>query len=164
MANNVVRYNQSPTLATLSDAVDQMFRDTLAWPRMLALGTGARTGLSLDSNLYETSDSYVLQAVLPGASIEALQITAHRNVVALSGKSEIPSPEGARGLWVTLRGGEFREQITLPGEVDADRASADYRDGILTITLPKIEHTRAKSIKITAAAAQNAIEGSSEVK
>jgi HSP20 family protein len=58
-----------------------------------------------------------------------------------------------------LGAGEFREQVTLPGEVDADKASADYQDGILTLTLPKAERTRAKTIKVSGGRHQGAIEG-----
>jgi HSP20 family protein len=47
-----------------------------------------------------------------------------------------------------MGGGEFREEVTLPGEVDADRASAEYHDGILTLTLPKAERAKAHTIKI----------------
>lgn len=65
---------------------------------------------------------------------------------------------GGRGIWVGLPTGEFREQVALPGEVDGDQASADYRDGILTLTLPKLAQARVKTIKI-GESQQPAIEG-----
>ena len=77
-----------------------------------------------------------------------------------SRKTSVAAPHGARGIWVGLGDGEFREQVTLPGEVDADKAHADYQDGILTLTLPKAEHARIKTIKVGAGGGrQQAIAG-----
>lgn len=149
---NVVRYNR-PLL--LGDAVDQLFRDAFTWPR---LGGAQGTGFGLNSNLYETEDGYIMQVVLPGANPDEVQITAHQNVLTLQGKTGVAAPEGARGVWVGLGGGEFREQVTLPGEVDADKATAEYQDGILTLTLPKASHARPRTIKVGAGQRQ-AIEG-----
>jgi HSP20 family protein len=106
-------------------------------------------GFGLNSNLFETPDGYVMQVVLPGVKVDTLQITAHQNVLTLQGTAGVAAPEGARGIWVGLGIGDFREQVTLPGEVDADKASADYQDGILTLTLPKAEHARLKTIKLS---------------
>ena len=99
-------------------------------------------------NLYESDESYILQVPLPGVKVDELEITARENVLALQGRTEIPAPEGARAIWGGMGGQEFREQIQLPGDVDAERASAEYHDGILTLTLPKAEHARVRTIKI----------------
>jgi len=87
--------------------------------------------------------------LLPGVNLETLQISAQQNVVQLQGVAGVAAPEGAHGLWVSLGGGEFSEQFTLPTEVDAEKATADYAHGILTIMLPKAEHTRARKIAIS---------------
>jgi HSP20 family protein len=70
----------------------------------------------------------------------------------------VEAPEGAQGVWVGLGAGEFSEQVALPGEVDADGASADYQNGILTLTLPKAEKAKVKTIKVNGGQ-QAAIEG-----
>jgi HSP20 family protein len=57
-------------------------------------------------------------------------------------------PEGAQIIWMGMGGGEFREEVTLPGEVNSDQASAEYRDGILTLTLPKTERAKVHQIKV----------------
>ena len=88
-----------------------------------------------------------MQVVLPGVQLETLQITAHRNVLSLQGTAGVAAPEGAQGVWVGLGAGEFSEQVTLPSEVDADAASANYQNGILTLTLPKAEKAKVKTIK-----------------
>lgn len=159
MANGLTRYSRPMGALSLGEAMDQLFRETFTWPRLGTAPVGSSFGLN--SNLYETGDSYVMQAALPGVKLDELQITANRNVLTLQGKTEIAAPEGARGLWTGLGGGEFREQVTLPAEIDGDKATAEYHDGILTLTLPKAEHARVKTIKVGAASAP-AIEGAQE--
>src|SRR5919201_1470916 len=148
MAHNITRYNQPTGFMPLNEAVDRLFRD--------AFTTMSRFG-GLSSSLYETGDSYIMQVLLPGVKVDALEITAHQNALTLRGKTEITVPEGAQSIWVGMGGGEFREEVTLPGEVDADRASAEYHDGILTLTLPKTERAKVRTIKV--GAHPQAIEG-----
>lgn len=148
---SIVRYSR-PTISPFGEAMDRLVRDALTLPRLLDDTFTRGTGLGLTSNLYETADAYVMQVLLPGAKLDELKVTAHRNVLSLEGATTLAAPEGARGIWVGLSGGEFREQVTLPGEVDADAATADYTGGILTLTLPKAERSQAKTIKINGAA------------
>jgi HSP20 family protein len=157
MANNITRYNQPTGFMPLSEAVDRLFRDAFTWPRMFgdAFPTTPRFGLG--SNLYETHDSYIMQVPLPGVKVDELEITAHENVLTLRGKTEVTVPEGAQSIWVGMGGGEFREEVTLPGDVNADQANAEYHDGILTLTLPKTERAKVRQIKV--GAHPQAIEG-----
>jgi HSP20 family protein len=91
-----------------------------------------------------------MQVPLPGVKVDELEITAQQNVLTLRGQTEVTVPEGAQSIWVGMGGGEFREEVTLPGEVDAARASAEYHDGILTLTLPKAERAKVRTIKVGA--------------
>jgi HSP20 family protein len=120
------------------------------WPRLFGDGFFTTSRLGLSSNLYETGDSYIMQVSLPGVTVDELEITAQENVLRLRGKTEVTGPEGAQSIWVGIGGGEFREEVTLPGDVNADQASAEYHDGILTLTLPKTERAKAHTIKIGA--------------
>ena len=157
MANNITRYNQPTSFMPLSEAVDRLFRDAFTWPHMFGdvFASGSRFGLN--SNLYETADSYIMQVSLPGVKVDELEITAHDNVLTLRGKTEVTVPEGAQSIWVGMGGGEFREEVTLPGDVNADQASAEYHDGVLTLTLPKTERAKVRQIKV--GAHSHAIEG-----
>src|SRR5918912_1037612 len=148
MANTMTRYNQPTSFMPLNEAVERLFRDAFTWPRAFgdALPTMSRFGLS--SSLYETGDAYIMQVPLPGVKVDELEITAHQNVLTLRGKTEVPVPEGAQSIWVGMGGGEFREEVTLPGDVNADQASAEYHDGILTLTLPKAERAKVRTIKV----------------
>ena len=158
-SNSITRYGRPLGMTPLSEAMDQLFHDAFTWPRFFdnSTGSGRTYGFGLNSNLYETADSYIMQVVLPGVKVDSLQITAHQNVLTLQGTAGVAAPEGGQAIWVGLGAGEFREQVTLPGEVDADKAGADYQDGILTLTLPKAERARIKTIKV--GGQQAAIEG-----
>jgi HSP20 family protein len=158
---SISRYSRPLGMTPLGEAMDQLLRDAFTWPRVAGTdpSTGQSTGLGLNSNLYETPEGYILQVVLPGVQVDSLQITAHQNVVTLEGTAGVAAPEGAQALWVGLGTGTFREHLLLPGEVDADTASADYHDGILTLTLPKVEQARVKTIKVGGGQHQAAIAG-----
>jgi HSP20 family molecular chaperone IbpA len=159
-----MRYSQPLGVTPLGEAMDQLFRDAFTWPHVFGPSTSAGPGIGfsngfgLNSNLYETPEGYIMQVVLPGVQVDTLQITARQNVLTVQGTAGVAAPEGGQGIWVGLGASEFREQVTLPGEVDADKASADYHDGILTLTLPKVAQARAKTITV-GASPQAAIEG-----
>src|SRR5579885_2932077 len=123
MANNITRYNQPAGLMPLSEALDRLFRDAFTWPQAFS---NAFTRSSFGSNLYETDDNYIMQVLLPGAKVDDLEITARDNVLTLRGKTE----------------------VAMPGEVDAEKASAHYHDGVLTLTLPKSERSKVRTIKV----------------
>ncbi len=144
----LTRYYTPRTFASPLEAVDRLFRDPFFSTRGFA---EVATPAGFQSNLYETADAYVLQASLPGVKEESLAITTRENVVTLEGTVEVTAPENARGLWVGLRGGAFRRQFTLPGEVDADTATAVYNSGLLTLTLPKHARAGTRTIRVTSA-------------
>jgi len=128
--------------------MDRLIRDSFVAPRSFARDL-APSAVGLGSNFYETDQGYVLQVALPGVKADDLEITARENVLTLRGKTEVSQPEGARAIWAGIGTSEFRQQMTLPGEVDAEHASAEYRDGILTLTLPKSERARTRTIRVS---------------
>lgn len=140
------RYTTPRGSTPLSEAMSQLFRDAFTTPAGMG-APGPTTGL----NLYETNDSYILQVLLPGVTPDQLDITARENVLTLQGTLALAVPEGARALVVGTGGGDFREQVQLPSDVDADGAAADYRDGVLTLTLPKAARAKVRTIKVGSA-------------
>lgn len=155
---NITRYTDQTTgVMPLSEAVDRLFRDAFTWPRLFSDSVASGAGVGLSSNLYETNDSYIMQVMLPGVKVDELEITAREKVLTLRGTTTITVPEGAQTIWGGMGGGEFREEVTLPGEVDAEKAGAEYRDGILTLTLPKSENVKVRTVKV--GAQPTAIEG-----
>lgn len=146
MANSINRYE--PTSVTrLPDLVDRLFRESFVMPSVMDRSlTGARATLPV--NLFETGDGFIMHVALPGLKSENLDIQVVRREVMIKGTIELPTPENGRPVWSGVPTGEFQETFTLPVDLNGDAAGATYESGILTLTLPKAEHLRPKSISV----------------
>ena len=102
-------------------------------------------------NVTQDSDRYYVRAEIPGVSSKDLNISVERNKLSVSGSREV-SKEGD-GVSYHRRertGGSFSRSITLPDELNAEAVEAAYKDGVLTIVLPKAEAVKARQIKVKA--------------
>jgi len=101
-------------------------------------------------NLREDADNYVVEALVPGVEADQLEMTLQKGSLTLSGeRKEVEGKEQAKVWHRRERGfGPFLRTIELPGEVDADKVQAAYRDGILRVTLPKQEAAKPKKITV----------------
>lgn len=91
----------------------------------------------INSNLLETPACYWLQIALPGVDSEALSVEVLPRKVTVRGRYSIPAIPGSTTVWHDIIGGDIFEVYTLPFEVDAQAARAEYQRGILILTLPK---------------------------
>lgn len=101
-------------------------------------------------DLYEGKDAFVVRAELPGMKKEDIEISLHDGVLSVSGerKSESHSEEAEvhrRERFV----GRFQRSLDLPKPVKAQEVKAAYKDGILTITLPKTEEAKPRQIEVS---------------
>lgn len=140
---NVSRYNPFNEVMSLRDAMDRLFEDSFI-PRAV----GGVLGRGVNANLYETAESFVLQIPMPGASADSVEITAQQDVVALKWETKVTIPENATTHWSGFQSGQYQQTFSLPAPINADRAEAHYDDGILTLSLPKAEHARARTVKV----------------
>ena len=108
----------------------------------------ARSGVHPPVNLYETGDSYMLTAELPGLRVEDIQITVERGRLTLGGERRIEHPQDASLHRVERRAGAFRRTIQLPVEVDGEKVEAVYRSGVLTLRIPKAPEHRPRRITV----------------
>lgn len=107
---------------------------------------GGNFGPSVD--LKETDTEIVLQADIPGVNQEDLDITVDENVVILQGESKRDETREERGYHLTERRyGNFYRSIPLPVKVKAEQAVARYKNGVLELRIPKIEHTAKRGFK-----------------
>lgn len=100
-------------------------------------------------DIVDHEDEIILRAELPGVRKEDLDVSMTGNTVTIRGCShrEIEEERGDYYRCEMSRG-EFSRTVTLPGQVDESRASAKLDEGILELTLPKVETSKRKSIKI----------------
>jgi len=102
-------------------------------------------------NVYDSKDDLVVTAELPGLSKDQVKITFADNVLTLSG--EIQALPKSKGMVIVRRErseGAFEKTLRVPTKVKQDAISASFANGILTITLPKAEEVKPKTIAIEA--------------
>jgi HSP20 family protein len=145
MANLILRKPMNE-MVTLREAMDRLFDD--AFTRPLGLG-GFADVPAID--MYQTNDKVVVKASLPGLKAEDVQITVTDNTLSLSGEFKEEKEEKEKTYHLReQRFGSFERTIALPTDVETDKATADFKDGVLTITLPKSEAVKPKTISIKA--------------
>ncbi len=131
-------------LSRLRDQLDQMFGEP---DFSLADLWGGTWTPPVD--VLEGKDKLTVKAELPGFKREELDVSLHENNLIISGerKSEEERKEGE--FYRSERFyGKFHRSIALPFTVNSDNVEATYRDGVLTITLPKSEQAKAKQIQV----------------
>jgi HSP20 family protein len=99
-------------------------------------------------DIHEAPEGLTLEADLPGASERNLHIQIEDNVLNLHAMIESPAPEGARPVHEEYRLGDYHRSFILSDEVDRDRITAELRNGVLRLFLPKAERARTRRIEI----------------
>jgi HSP20 family protein len=101
-------------------------------------------------DIHEGPEGLLLEADLPGATERNLQVQLEDNVLSLYARIDSPVPEGARVLHEEYRLGDFQRSFILSDEVDRERITADLKNGVLRLFLPKAERARVRRIEIKA--------------
>jgi HSP20 family protein len=102
-------------------------------------------------NIYDEQDSMVVTAELAGMAKDDVQITYNDGVLTLEGKrGPVPGTEKMTVVRRERAVGEFQKSLSIPYRIQADKISASFTDGVLTVTLPKTEDARPKQISIQA--------------
>lgn len=108
--------------------------------------------------LKDVGDAFTLRAQLPGVTAKDLDIQVTREAVSIAGEHRYESKTEEKGyLHSEFRYGKFQRVIPLPGAVQNDQVKADYQDGILTLTLPKVPELRNQVVKINLAGEKETI-------
>jgi HSP20 family protein len=105
-------------------------------------------------DVHETDAAYVVCADLPGLEEKDIQVSVEEGVLSIQGKLEAELEEERKGLrYAERRTGSFQRTVELPGELVEDKVSASYKQGVLTVTLPKrpVPKPQSRSIPITTA-------------
>jgi HSP20 family protein len=97
----------------------------------------------------EFEDKYEVCAELPGMAREDVKVELHDNMVTISGEKRLETERKDRNLYVCERNyGQFRRSFQFPSSLDASKVEAQFRNGVLTVTLPKIEEAKPKQIEV----------------
>ena len=145
--SNLIRWEPAREMMTLREAMDRLFDDAFTRPLSMAGNGWAVPAV----DMYQTDNEVVVKAALPGMMAEDVQLNVTGEVLTIKG--EIKQKEEVKEKAYHLREqrwGMFERSVILPTEVVADKAKADFENGILTITLPKAEEAKPKTISIKA--------------
>ena len=107
------------------------------------------TGWTPALDLYQNNDNVIAVVELPGLRKEDIEISLHDGTLTIGGERKSETNANGENATRTERfTGKFRRSITLPTRVDANKVNATYKDGILTVTLPKAEEAKPKQIQV----------------
>jgi HSP20 family protein len=101
-------------------------------------------------DIYENKDQIVLEAELPGMNRDDFDLTIENNLITLRGERRFEKKDDSDNYHRVERAyGSFTRSFTLPQTVSGDGATAEYRNGVLRVVLPKREETKARRIEVT---------------
>ena len=151
---NIVKW-QRPTLTTwpsfgrlsdLRDEIDRLFESPLT---ELTGTSNLLSGWTPALDVYEDKDNYTVKAELPGMKKEEIEVSLHEGTLSISGERKSESKHEDAEVYRAERFfGRFQRTVSLPSAVAADKVKAAYKDGVLTITLPKTEEAKPKHIDV----------------
>ncbi|MDX1606971.1 MAG: Hsp20/alpha crystallin family protein [Candidatus Competibacterales bacterium] len=110
--------------------------------------TEQETFLRPPVTVYEDAGGITLKADLPGVSRDRLDIRVDRNTLTIEAEVGIDMPEGMEALYADVNITRFRRSFTLSNELEAERISAEMKDGVLTLTLPKRAELQPRRIEV----------------
>jgi HSP20 family protein len=100
-------------------------------------------------NITQDDNHFYVRAEIPGIRASDLSISAVRNRISISGRREIPQEQERVSYHRKERAdGSFDRSIALPTLIDAERVEANYRDGVVTVKLPKAAEAKPRQISI----------------
>jgi HSP20 family protein len=154
---SIIRYQPPETVAwsrlnrlsNLRDELDTLFEMPL-WSNF-GRQSQLFSGWSPALDLYQNNDNVIVRVELPGMRKENIEISLQDGMLTISGERKSETVEGEKAERTERYVGKFRRSISLPTQVDSSKVTATYRDGILTVTLPKAEEAKPKQIQVNVA-------------
>jgi HSP20 family protein len=148
MSNAVERWEPFKEMMSLREAMNRLVEDSFIRPGGWPMPVDAEA-LSVAMDVIETKDSLIVKASVPGIKPEDIDVSVTGDVLTIRGEtaSEEKIEQGSY-LRQERRFGKFERSLTLPTLVTADKADAKFEHGVLTLTLPKAEQAKPKSIKV----------------
>ncbi len=144
---NIVRYDPFRELRSLQDEMTRLFTGTVGQ-------SGNREDMlngawSPRVDIFENKENLVLEAELPGMSRNDFDLSIENNVITLTGERNFEKKSESDNYHRVERAyGTFTRSFTLPQTVSAEGAKAEFKNGVLNVTLPKREETKARKIQV----------------
>ena len=153
--STMIRWEPFREIASIRDRMNRVFGDVGSAP--WAPDEGLTTGLwTPPVDVYETKDSIVLTADLPGIGENEVDISVEGNMLTIKGERKRDAEIKQKDYFRTERSyGGFIRSFTLPPTVDGEKVDAVFSKGVLKITLPKRDESKPRQIKVKVSGAAN---------
>jgi HSP20 family protein len=149
---NLVRWEPFRDLVSLREAMDRLVEDSFVSPSRSWATTAGAGMLAVD--VYQTDDDVVVKSAVPGVKPEDIDISLTGDTLTIKGESKFEEEVKEENfIRREMRYGSFARTVAVPVPVVADKAEAEFDNGVLTLTLPKAEEIKPKTIKIKGTAA-----------
>jgi len=146
----IERWDPSNEMVSLRDAMNFLFQESFVQPSGVRSERGA-AAVVLPVDVTEGENDFVVTASLPGIKPEDVQTTVLGDTLTIRAESKANGEQkGQNWLLRERRTGSFQRSVNLGTPINADKASAQFEHGVLTLTLPKSEQARPKQIKLIA--------------
>ena len=140
----MTRWNPIGEMTSLRDAMNQLLEGSFVRP-----GFGSIGAASFPVNFYRAGETLKVEALLPGVSPEDVDVNVHQGELTIAARRPGWEPrDGERWYLREIFAGEFTRSFSLPFPVDVEHVTADYANGVLTLTLPVAEAAKPKKIPI----------------
>jgi HSP20 family protein len=143
----IVRWEPFRDLVTAQRDFDRLFRG--AFSSQLGETELSTRSWAPPVDIYETEEAIVLKAELPGVDPKDVEVRVEDNTLYLKGERKFEKEVKEQNYHRVERSyGSFARSFSLPNSINTDQVKAEFKDGMLTLTMPKREEAKPKSIKI----------------
>ena len=134
----LIRYTRPSNLFDWDGLLDNFFTDTPVW--------NARTPAV---DVRETEENYLMEVELPGMTDQDIELNVEDNILTLSSKKEESKEEKKNGYLIReRRNREFARTFVLPKDVDRDKINAEFKNGLLVVSIPKKPEAKPRKIDV----------------
>lgn len=151
--NTITRWDPFRNISTLQEQVNRLFEDSFF------RGRGDESSLAAWTpavDIYEDGNQVVIKADLPDVNEKDIEVRLENNMLSIRGERKFEKKVSEENyLRVERAYGTFSRTFSLPSTVNAEQVNAAYRNGVLTITLPKREESKPRQIKVSTVAERN---------
>ncbi|MDO8551950.1 MAG: Hsp20/alpha crystallin family protein [bacterium] len=131
--------------------LDRIFEDRY-FPAISFPSISSKFGWDISVDMYEEKGNLIAKMTLPGINPDDIEISVEEDRLRISGKREEGKETKDKNYYSKkMRRGSFSRVLSLPKSVDASKTSAEYKDGILQVTLPTTGETKSKAVKVRVA-------------
>lgn len=142
----ISRWDPFREMMTLRQAMDRLFEDAFVRPPRALVGEEAA---QFPIDMYHTPEAVVVRASLPGVEPGNVDITITGDTLSISGEVKVREEVKREDYFLQeQRYGSFSRSLTLPAQLQSDKAEAKFSNGMLTLTIPKAEEVKPKVIKV----------------